>query len=79
MAMPFFLYKSSKDVVKCTFINATVFAVGILVRLVGSVDLSSPVSLVSSPVMLFGVHSAITLVACTVNFFLHKVVYKNKD
>lgn len=79
MAMPFFLYKSSKDVVKCTFINATVFAVGILVRLVGSVDLSSPVSLVSSLVMLFGVHSAITLVACTVNFFLHKVVYKNKD
>lgn len=78
MVTPFFLYKSSKDVVKCTFVNTTIFAVGILVRLVGSADISSPVSLVSSLVMLFGVHSAITLVSCVVNFFVHKLINRKK-
>lgn len=78
MAIPFMLYKSSQDVVKCTFVNATIFAVGILVRLVGTVDMSTPASIVSSLVMLFGVHSAITLVACVVNFFIQKLVDRKK-
>lgn len=78
MVIPFFVYRTSKDVVRCTFINATVFSIGLLVRYIGTVDLSTPVALVSSLVMLFGVHSAVTLFACVMNYFGHKVFSKSR-
>lgn len=77
MVIPFFVYRTSQDVVRCTFINATIFSIGLLVRYIGTVDLSTPVVLVSSLVMLFGVHSAVTLFACVMNYFTHKIFSKN--
>lgn len=78
MAIPFFVYRTSQDVVRCTFINATIFSIGLLVRYIGTVDLSTPVVLVSSLVMLFGVHSAVTLFACVMNYFGHKIFSGSK-
>jgi hypothetical protein len=76
MVIPLFIYKASDDVVRCTFINATIFSIGLLIRFVGAVDLSTPTSLVSSFVMLFGVHSAVTLFACVINYFSYKFFSK---
>lgn len=78
MVIPYFIYKTSQDVVRCTFINATIFSIGLLVRCISTVDLSTPASLVSSLVMLFGVHNAITLFACVMNYFGHKFFSKSK-
>lgn len=72
MFLPFFIYRTGHDVVRCTFINATIFSIGLLIRFVGAADLSTPTSLVSSFVMLFGIHSAVTLFACVMNYFSHK-------
>lgn len=77
MAIPFLVYRTSQDVVRCTFINATIFSIGLLVRYIGIVDLSTPVALVSSLVMLFGVHSAVTLFTCVMNYFTHKIFSRN--
>lgn len=76
MALPFFIYKASQDVVRCTFINATIFSIGLLIRFVGVADLSTPTSLISSLVVLFGVHSAVTLFACVMNYFSHRLFTK---
>ncbi len=76
MVIPFVVYRTSQDVVRCTFINATIFSIGLLVRCISTVDLSTPASLVSSLVMLFGVHSAVTLFACVMNYFGHKFFSK---
>lgn len=73
MVIPFVVYRTSQNVVRCTFINATIFSIGLLVRCISTVDLSTPEALVSSLVMLFGVHSAVTLFACVMNYFGHKV------
>ena len=78
MVIPFFVYKTSQDVVRCTFINATIFSIGLIVRCISTVDLSTPVSLVSSLVMLFGVHSVVTLFACVINYFGHKFFSKSR-
>lgn len=79
MATPFVLFKSSRNVVRCTFVNATIVAIGILIRCVFMVDLSTPAALISSIVLLFGVHSAVTLFSCVINYFIHRVFYKHKD
>lgn len=73
MVIPFVVYRTSQNVVRCTFINATIFSIGLLVRCISTVDLSTLEALVSSLVMLFGVHSAVTLFACVMNYFGHKV------
>lgn len=78
MVIPFVVYRTSQDVVRCTFINATIFSIGLLVRCISTVDLSTPASLVSSLVMLFGVHSAVTLFACVMNYFGHKFFSKSR-
>ncbi len=78
MAIPFFIYRTSQDVVRCTFINATVFSIGLLVRYISTIDLSTPTSLVSALVMLFGIHSVVTLLACVINYFGCKFFFKSK-
>lgn len=74
--LPFVMYKSSKNVLKSTFLNSTIYSVGVLLAMLGWVNVSSVASSISSLVMLFGVHSAITLLMCTVNFFVSKLIYK---
>ena len=78
MILPFFVYRTSQDVVRCTFINATIFSIGLLVRFTSGADLSSPASFVTTLVMLFGVHSAVTLFACMINYFGYKFFSKAK-
>lgn len=78
MATPFLVYRTSQDVVRCTFINATIFSIGLLVRYISTMDLSTPAALVSALVMLFGVHSAVTLFACVMNYFGHRIFSRSK-
>lgn len=79
MATPFILFKGNRDVIRCTFINSTIVAVGILIRMISTVDTSSVTALVSSVVILFGVHSAVTLFTCVMNYFIHKAFCKQED
>lgn len=78
MVLPFFIYRTSQDVVRCTFINATILSIGLLVRFIGAANLTSLASFVSTLVMLFGVHSAVTLFACVINYFGHKFFFRTK-
>lgn len=76
LSLPFLLYTTHSDVVRCTFINATIFAIGLLFRFVGASNFTTTAELVSSLVMLFGVHSAVTLFACMMNYFTYKIFVK---
>lgn len=76
MALPFFMYRRNQDVMKSTFLNSTILSVGVLAMMLQWVNLSSVTTLISSVVLLFGVHSAITLLMCVVNFFISKFVCK---
>ncbi len=76
MILPFVLYRTNQDVMKATFLNSTIFSVGVLVMMLRWVNLSSVTSLISSIVLLFGVHSAITLLMCTLNYIVHRLTHK---
>jgi len=76
MVLPYFIYIANQDIVRCTFINATIFSFGLLFRIIGLVDMNTPALLISSLVILFGIHSAITLLLCVVNYFTHKLLTK---
>lgn len=78
MILPFVLFKSNQDVVRCTFVNSTIIAIGVLVRYIYSMDVSTPTALVSSIVLMFGIHSATILFACITNYFMHKLFYKHR-
>lgn len=77
MVLPFFLYKTNKDVVRATFLNSIILSVGVLVMMLGMVDISSVTSMLSSAVMLFSTQSAITLFMCVANHLVHKLIKKN--
>lgn len=79
MVLPFLIYRSVQDVVRCTFLNAGVFAIGLLVMLVGTLDLSTTSALISSLVLLFGVHSAVTLFMCVASYLLYNVLHAHKS
>ena len=71
MLLPFFIYRTRQDVVRCTFVNATIFSAGLIVQVINTVNLTSLAVLVSTLIILFGVHSIVTLFLCMVNYFVH--------
>lgn len=79
MVTPFIIFKSNQDVVRCTFVNSTVVVIGILIRYISTINMSTPTALISSIVLLFGIHSAVTLFACVINYFIYKIFYKATD
>ena len=76
MFLPFVMYNKRQDIMKSTFLNSTLLSVGVLVMMLQWVNLSSVTALISSIVLLFGVHSAITLLMCIINFFISKFTCK---
>lgn len=76
IVLPFFMFKTSQNIMKATFINSTIFSIGVVGLALELVSISSVTSLISSLVLLFGAHSATTLLMCTVNYFISKFVYK---
>lgn len=76
MILPFVMYRTNQDIMKATFLNATIFSVGVLVMMLQWVNLSTITTLISSIVLLFGVHSAITLLMCTLNYVAYKLTHK---
>ena len=77
MALPFVMYTTSQNIMKATFLNSTILSVGLVVMMLQWVSLESIASLISSLVLLFGVHSATTLLMCTLNFVVSKFVHKH--
>ena len=77
MVLPFIMHRTSKDVMRSTFLNSTLFSLGVVVALVKWINIGSVTSLISSVVLLFGVHSAITLLICILNYFVFRIAHKN--
>ena len=73
MANPLYIYITRQNVVRCTFVNATIISIGLIFRYIGIIDLSTPGALVASLVIIFGVHSAFTLFTCIINYFMYKI------
>ena len=71
--LPLFIYRSRNDAVRCAFINASVFSIGILITLLKMVDISTPLTLISSAAILFGIHSGLTLLICIITYFIKRV------
>lgn len=76
IVLPLFIYKSCSDAVRCAFINASISSIGVLITLIKTVDISTPITLVSSAAMLFGIHSALTLLICVITYFIKRVSIK---
>lgn len=74
-----FIYRSRRDAVRCAFINASIFSIGVLIALLKTVDVSTPLSLISSAAILFGIHSALTLMICIITCFVKSVFIKRSD
>ncbi|MBE6701755.1 MAG: hypothetical protein E7582_07745 [Ruminococcaceae bacterium] len=77
MILPFVMYRTNQDIMKVTFLNSTILSVGLVVMMLQWVSLETVTSLISSLVLLFGVHSATTLLMCTLNFVISKFVRKH--
>lgn len=77
--LPLFIYRSRNDAVRCAFINASIFSIGVLIALLKTVDVSTPLSLISSAAILFGIHSALTLMICIITCFVKNVFIKRSD
>lgn len=80
IALPLYIYKSRIDAVRCAFINASVYSIGVLVALIRTVDISTPLALISSAAILFGIHSALTLLVCATTYFIKGLIiwHQNK-
>lgn len=76
IVLPLFVYKSCIDAVRCAFINASISSIGVLITLVKTVDISTPLTLVSSAAILFGIHSVLTLLICAITYFIKRVSIK---
>lgn len=76
IVLPLFIYKSCNDAVRCAFINASISSIGVLITLIKTVDISTPLTLVSSAAILFGIHSALTLLICVITYFIKSVSIK---
>lgn len=79
IALPIFIYKSHSDAVRCAFINASVFSIGILVTLIKTVDISTPLTLISSAALLFSIHSALTLLICATTYFIKGLIIRQQN
>lgn len=77
--LPLFIYKSCSDAVRCAFINASISSIGVLITLIKTVDISTPLTLVSSAAILFGIHSALTLLICVITYFIKRVSIKKQS
>lgn len=76
IALPLFIYRSCSDAVRCAFINASIYSIGILVALIKIIDISTPLALISSAAILFGIHSALTLLICFITYFIKRISIK---
>lgn len=74
--LPFVMYKRNQNVMRATFLNSTILSIGVLVMMLNWVNMDTVTSLISSIVMLFGVHSAITLLLCSINFVILRFIRK---
>lgn len=76
MMLPFLMYKGNSNVMRVTFLNSTILSIGGLITMLEWVNVSSVTSLISSVVLLFGAHSAITLLLCSINFIILRFIRK---
>lgn len=74
-----FIYKSCSDAVRCAFINASISSIGVLITLIKTVEISTPIALVSSAAILFGIHSALTLLVCVITYSIKRVSIKKQS
>lgn len=79
IALPLFIYRSCSDAVRCAFINASVYSIGVLVALIKTVDISTQLTLISSAAILFGIHSALTLLICATTYFLSRLIIRKQN
>lgn len=79
IVLSIFIYKSCSDAVKCAFINTSISSIGVLIALIKTVDISTPLTLVSSVAVLFGIHSALTLFICVITYFVKRVSIKKNS
>lgn len=76
IVLPLFIYKSYSDAVRCAFIDTSISSIGVLITLIKTVDISTPLTLVSSAAILFGFHSALTLLICVITYLIKRVSIK---
>lgn len=80
MMLPFYLYRTRTQVVKYTFINATLFSmltiVGVARGGLLSTFVSSPLELIASIAVLFGVLSILVLGMCLINAIIARIAKK---
>lgn len=78
ISLALFIYKHGNDTVRCAFINASIFSIGLLATLMTTIDITTPISLISSAAILFGIHSAQVLLTCSITYFLNRVINRQK-
>lgn len=79
IALPLYIYKSHIDGVRCAFINASVYSIGVLVALIRTIDISTPLALITSAAILFGIHSALTLLICAMTYFIKRLIIRHQN
>ena len=79
IVLPLFIYKSCSDAVRCAFIDTSISSIGVLITLIKTVDISTPLTLVSSAAILFGFHSALTLLICVITYLIKRVSIKKNS
>ncbi len=73
ISLPLLIYKSSNDVVRCAFLNASIFSIGLLVTLISTINLTTSIAFISSVSILFSIHSALILLICSITHVFNKV------
>lgn len=79
LVIPFMVYNKSGDIIRYTFINSSLAAIGILTQVFPKIDISNPSSLISSVVILFTIYSITTLFSCLLSYCVQKVFSKHKN
>jgi hypothetical protein len=80
MMLPFYLYQTRTQVIKSTFISATLFSILTIVGVARggllSTFVSSPLELIASIAVLFGVLSILVIGMCLVNEIIARIAKK---